>query len=246
MNTYTKKQAMIKLSITFLLLIGWHQAQSCEITQNSLGMTVYIDCFKIDDQPKIKMPNLRVKSTSIQIAAGGGTGFEVGFEIENSGQQDSDRGLYYSGYSLNSYNPGFYVDTAVYAVSEDHSVNMHYDNDTSQWMPYTKTRTRINKLAAGSTWSYFFGSSASPRFFLYDRNLTYKIGLAIIVDDPHAFSSTTSGVSHGEVIESNESDNNLTYECLVYGYNISDLSEILSIKHFHINNDLNLPLVGPC
>lgn len=234
-----------KFSITFLLLLGWHQAQGCEITQNNLGMTIFTDCYKINEQPQIKLPNLRLKSTSINLAPGGGTAFDVGFVIENSGQQDSDRGLYYSGYS-NSLNPGFYIDSVVYAVSEDHSVNMHWDNDTLQWMPYTQTRARISRLAAGSTRTFQFGSPSFPRFFLYNRDLTYKIGLAIIVDDPHAFSTTTASVPHGEVVESDESDNNLTYECLVYGYNISDLSEILHVEHFHINNDLNLPLIGPC
>ncbi len=123
---------------------------------------------------------------------------------------------------------------------------MHYDNYTQQWMPYSQQTHRINKLAAADTQAFYFGNSLSPRYFLHDRNMTYKLGLLIKVDEPNQASASTRGQSHGEVIESNESNNTRSVECLLYGENIKDLSEILPIRHFHINNDLELPLIGHC
>lgn len=246
MNTNTHKNISKKISVTFLLLFGWHSAQGCDITQNSLGNTIFDYCLVRENQHKLKMPNLRVKSTYISIVPGGGTGLEIGFEIENSGQLDSDKGYYYSGYSLNGHDPGFNFKSTVYIVSEGHSNNIHYDTHTAQWMPYSQTTQRINKLAAGNTEQFHFGTTGSPQFFLRDRDFTYKIGIVIQIDEPQLISTSTKGVAHGEVVESNEQDNDLNLECLVYGYNISDLSEILQVESFHINNDLNLPLVGPC
>lgn len=248
------KYGFINGSLLFLLSLFWNQAQSCEISQDDSGRTIYTDCFLFEDQPQLKMPNLQVKSASISIALGptgyGDTGLDIGFEIINSGQADSDRGSFYTGYSYNggnTMNGGFDVKTVVYAVSEDHSFNMHFDADQQQFVPYSQETHRVNKLVAGDSKYYYFGTAAGlPRFFLRDRNVTYKVGLLIKVDEPHVTGVSTRGVPHGEIVESDESDNNRTVECLVYGYNISDLSEILHIEHFHINNDLELPLIVPC
>lgn len=247
MNIQPSKSAFINGSLLLLLSLYWSQAQSCEILQDDSGRTIYKDCFLFDDQPKLKMPNLQVKSASISIYPGSATGLDIGFEIINSGQADSNFGAFYSMYSLNGSNYGeFNIESTVYAVSEDHSFNMHYDNDLQQWMPYTQTTHRILKLAAGATRPFYYGTASSPRFFLKDRSLTYKVGMVIKVDEPNVTGTSTRGVPHGEVVESDESDNNRTVECLVYGNNLSDLSEIWHIEHFHINNDLELPLVSPC
>lgn len=240
----TRRNIFAQYGLALFLLLGWQQTQSCEFTADNLGNYMFNDCFSHDEQPKVKMPNLRVSAAAIRVASGGGTGLDVWFEIINSGQADSDWNLSFPGF-FNS-NGEFNIKHTLYVVSENNSLNRHFDADLSQWVSYSQTSSRENKFLAGATKLFTLSSTGSPRFFLMDRNQTYKIGLSIIIDDPSRLSGTISEALHGEIIESHESDNYYSSECLVYGYDIADQSEILQIKHFHIDHDLNLPLVGRC
>lgn len=239
MNNIATKHTLVRCSMALFLLLGWHQAQSCEISQDESGRTIFKDCFKRDDPPTLKMPNLQIKSASI-FASPGGPDLFFSFEIINSGQVDSDRVLFYPGYYINGRNSGFNIESTFYVVSEDNSFNYVYDYSLSQWMPFSKTKHRLNNLAAGDTKLY----RSQGQYSLWGRDMTYKVGLSIEVDKPQ--SSYIRSLAHGEIVESNEFDNSSSIECLVYGNNLSELSELLPIKHFHINNDLNLPLINPC
>jgi hypothetical protein len=248
MKPTINKMAVINSILVLLLSLSWVQVQGCEITQDEYGRYIFRDCYLKKDQPKIKMADLEVASATISLAAGSGTGFYIDYTITNTGSADTDSGLIFnSGYSIGGgTSKGFDVESTVYVVSEDLSLNLHYDEVTAQWMPYTQQDHRITRLAAADRQSFSYGRPGLPRFYLHDRNMTYKIGLTIKVDEPQTRTGSTRGMTHGEIVESDEFNNNRSIECLVYGNNISDLSEILSVRHFHINNDLNLPMISPC
>ena len=243
----TTKNILAQISLALFLLflfLGWQQAQSCEITKSKFGKYMFNDCYILDDQPKVKMPNLRVSDSSLRIVPGGGTGLDVWFEIINSGQADSDWNASFAGLFNNTGE--FNIKYTVYAVSEDIRLNRIYDVDLSQWVSSSQTRTREHKLIAGATKLFRFGTTTSPRFSLMDRDQTYKLGLSIVIDQPSSFPGSIRKLLHGEIIESNESDNRFSLECLVYSENIGSLSEIFDVKHFHVNYDLKLPLIDHC
>lgn len=248
MKFMINKMSGIKSLLLLLICLSWLPAQACELAQDAYGRYISKDCYLKKDQVEMKMADLQVTSATISLAPGGGTGFYIDFTIGNTGTADTDSGLTFnSGFILGAgMSKGFNVESTVYVVSEDLSLNLHYDEDTAQLMTYSQQNHRLTRLSAGARQSFIYGSPGSPRFHLYNRNMTYKIGLVIKVDEAQNTLSTTSGQSHGEIIESDEFNNDRSIECLVYGYNISDLSEILNIPHFHINNDLELPLISPC
>jgi hypothetical protein len=247
MKPIINKLTGINIILLLLISLNWIPVQGCEITQDDNGLYIFRDCYLRTEHLKMKMADLQVTGANISIASGGGTGLFINFSVTNRGTAATDSGLVFkSGYSLYNMSKGFNVESTVYVVSEDHSFNMHYDNDIRQWMPYSQQTQRVSRLDVGDSQAISFGSPGNPRFYLHDRNLTYKVGVAIKVDEPQTSSGSTRGLTHGEIVESDESNNDLTLECLVYGSNISDLSEIFNVRHFHINNDLNLPMISPC
>ncbi len=247
MNSNTLYTIAVQLGLLAALALAQSSAVACTFTKDALGRIVYTDCTIQQNTPQLRMPNLRVNSAVIDPAAGGGTGFVVGFDIINAGQADTDKSLAITLHYLDGQPPdGFDIDTVVYVVSEDHRSNFHYDTATGQFMPYSPHSFRINRLAAGATHAFAFGDPFAPQFFLQDRSQTYKIGLVVEIDEPAGASSPLSSMQHGEIIESDESDNHYNLECLIYAEGLGDLTEIWEIAHFHVNNDLTLPLIPPC
>lgn len=241
----------LRYSLIVVILISWQQAQGCELSENQFGRTVYKDCFLFKDQPQLKKPNLHIKSASISVAAGGGTGLGMSFEVSNNGQLDTDSSLFQLIHSFVPNNGEFDIETVAYVMSEDLMNNFHFDERLYQYVPLSHDKQRSAKLAAHASRQISLSPDFAPRFFLRDREQTYKVGLVIKVDEEISLSGSSghgiSGrVDHGEIIESDEFDNSYSTECLVYANTLTDLSEILHITHFHVNSDLNLPLISPC